>query len=128
MINNDRFFEESNGLYSSYNQSRRLLYDRWKEPGDITDIPRYGVTPQMDSRFLEDASFMRLKNLMLSYSVPAKALMRTKFFTAARIYVQAQNLFTITPFSGIDPEGASNVYQAQYPMSRQYSIGIDLTF
>ena len=128
MINNDRFFEESNGLYSAYNQSRRLLYDRWKEPGDITDIPRYGVTPQMDSRFLEDASFMRLKNLMLSYSLPTKALMRTKFFTAARIYVQAQNLFTITPFSGIDPEGASNVYQAQYPMSRQYSIGIDLTF
>ena len=82
----------------------------------------------MDSRFLEDASFMRLKNLMLSYSVPTRALMRTKFFTAARIYVQAQNLFTITPFSGIDPEGASNVYQAQYPMSRQYSIGIDLTF
>lgn len=128
MVNNDRFFEESNGLYSAYNQSRRLLYDRWKEPGDVTDIPRYGVTPQMDSRFLEDASFMRLKNLMLSYSVPTRALMRTKFFTAARIYVQAQNLFTITPFSGIDPEGASNVYQAQYPMSRQYSIGIDLTF
>ena len=44
VMNNDRFFEESNGLYSTYNQSRRLLYDRWKKPGDITDIPRYGVT------------------------------------------------------------------------------------
>lgn len=57
MFNNDRFFEESNGLYTAYNQSKRMLYDRWKQPGDITDIPRYGVTPQMDSRFLEDASF-----------------------------------------------------------------------
>ncbi len=128
MFNNDRFFEESNGLYSTYNQSRRLLYDRWKKPGDITDIPRYGVTPQMDSRFLEDASFLRLKNLMLSYSLPSDLLRKSHFFTAARIYLQAQNLLTFTPFTGIDPEGSSNVYKAQYPMSRQYSIGIDLTF
>ena len=128
MINNDRFFEESNGIYSSYNQSKRLLYDRWKEPGDITDIPRYGVTPQMDSRFLEDASFLRLKNLMLSYSLPSSLLRKSKFFSGIRIYIQAQNLFTITPFSGIDPEASSNVYKAQYPMSRQYSMGIDLNF
>ena len=128
MFNNDRFFEESNGLYSSYNQSRRLLKDRWKKPGDVTDIPRYGVTPQMDSRFLENASFLRLKNIMLSYSLPSSMLRKTKFFTAARIYIQAQNLFTLTPFSGLDPEASSNVYKAQYPMSRQYSMGIDLNF
>ena len=128
MFNNDRFFEESNGLYSVYNQSRRLLYDRWKKPGDVTDIPRYGVTPQMDSRFLEDASFLRLKNLMLGYSLPSNVLKKSKFFTAARVYIQAQNLFTFTAFTGIDPESSSNVYKAQYPMSRQYSVGIDLTF
>ena len=128
MFNNDRFFEESNGLYSSYNQSRRLLYDRWKQPGDVTDIPRYGVTPQMDSRFLEDASFLRLKNVMISYSIPADALKKSKFFTSARIYLQAQNLFTFTQFMGLDPESSSNVYKAQYPMSRQYSIGVDLSF
>ena len=128
MFNNDRFFEESNGLYSTYNQSRRILYDGWKQPGDITDIPRYGVTPQMDSRFLENASFLRLKNVMLSYSLPSNLLRKSKFFTSARIYVQAQNLFTFTVFTGIDPEASGNVYQAQYPMSRQYSMGIDLTF
>ena len=128
MINNDRFFEESNGLYSAYNQSRRLLYERWKEPGDITDIPRYGVTPQIDSRFLEDASFLRLKNVMLSYSLPSSLLRKSNFFTSARIYVQAQNLLTFTAFTGIDPESSSNAYKAQYPMSRQYSVGIDLTF
>jgi hypothetical protein len=55
-------------------------------------------------------------------------LRKTKFFTAARIYVQAQNLFTFTPFTGMDPEASSNVYKAQYPMSRQYSMGIDLNF
>ena len=127
MFNNDRFFEESNGLYSAYNQSKRLL-DRWKKPGDISDIPRYGVTPQMDSRFLEDASFMRLKNLMLSYDFPALLLKKSRCITRARIYLQAQNLFTWTKFSGLDPESTSNVYQAQYPMSRQFSCGVDITF
>jgi hypothetical protein len=128
MFNNDRFFEESNGLYTVYNQSRRLLYDRWKKPGDVTDIPRYGVTPQMDSRFLEDASFLRLKNVMLGYSFPQKWLDKTRFFNSARIYVQGQNLLTFTKFSGIDPESSSNVYAAQYPMSRQYTFGIELSF
>lgn len=75
-MNNDRFFEESNGLYSTYNQSRRLLYDRWKKPGDITDIPRYGVTAQLDDRFLENSSFLRLKNLTLAYALPQPLLKR----------------------------------------------------
>jgi hypothetical protein len=82
----------------------------------------------MDSRFLENASFLRLKNLMLSYSLPASLLKKSHFFTAVRVYLQAQNLFTITPFSGIDPESSSNVYKAQYPMSRQYSVGVDISF
>lgn len=128
MFNNDRFFEESNGLYTAYNQSARLLYDRWKQPGDVTDIPRHGVTPQMDDRFLEDASFLRLKNVMLSYSLPQQLLKRTKFLTSARVYAQAQNLFTITGFSGIDPESSANVYKAQYPMSRQFTFGLDMQF
>lgn len=128
MFNNDRFFEESNGLYTAYNQSKRLLYARWKQPGDVTDIPRYGVTPQMDSRFLEDASFLRLKNLMLSYALPESLLKRTKVVSRAKIYVQAQNLYTWTKFTGIDPESSSNVYKAQYPMSRQFTCGLEVTF
>ena len=67
MINNDRYYQESNGRFVSYNQSRVLL-DAWKQPGDITDVPRYGEYMEFDDRLLEDASFMRLKNLMLSYS------------------------------------------------------------
>ena len=128
MFNNDRFFEESNGLYTVYNQSRRLLYDRWKKPGDVTDIPRYGITPQMDSRFLEDASFLRLKNVTISYNFPQKCLEKTKFLTGTRIYAQGQNLLTFTKFSGIDPESSSNVYAAQYPMSKQYTFGLELAF
>ena len=127
MLNNDRYFDESNGRFQSYNQSNRLL-NRWKQPGDQTDIPRHGVYTEFDSRLLEDASFLRLKNLMLSYSVPEKWIRKTRVFSGARIYVQGQNLLTFTKFSGLDPEGTTNVYAAQYPMSRQYTVGLDLKF
>ena len=127
MINNDRFFDESNGRFASYNQSRRLL-DRWKNPGDVTDIPRHGVYTEFDSRLLEDASFLRLKNVMIGYSLPDNLLKRTGFLRGIRIYVQGQNLLTFTKFSGLDPESSLNVYAAQYPMSRQFTFGLDLTF
>ena len=128
MFNNDRYFEESNGLYTAYNQSKRLLYDRWKKPGDITDIPRHGVTPQFDDRFLENASFLRLKNVTLAYAFPQRLLSKTNFFSSARIYLQGQNLLTFTGFTGLDPESSSNVYKAQYPMSRQFTLGVEVSF
>ena len=127
MMNNDRYFDESNGMFMSYNQSKRLL-GRWKQPGDITDIPRHGVYPQFDTHLLEDASFLRLKNLMISYSLPANLLRKTHFIQGIRVYAQGQNLLTFTKFSGLDPESPANIYQAQYPMSRQFTFGLDLTF
>ena len=127
MLNNDRYFDESNGRFMTYNQSRRLL-NRWKQPGDITDIPRHGEYTEFDSRLLEDASFLRLKNLMLSYSLPKSVLKKTGFIRGLRVYAQGQNLLTFTNFSGLDPEGTTNLYAAQYPMSRQYTFGLDLMF
>lgn len=127
MINNDRYFDESNGRFMTYNQSRRLL-KRWKQPGDVTDIPRHGEYTEFDSRLLEDASFLRLKNLMISYSLPSDLLKKTGFIRGLRIYAQGQNLLTFTNFSGLDPEGTTNIYAAQYPMSRQYTFGLDLMF
>ena len=127
MINNDRFYQESNGRFQTYNQSVKLL-DRWKQPGDITDTPRHGEYMEFDDRLLEDASFLRLKNLMLSYQIPTAAIRKSGFIEGLRVYFQAQNLFTFTKFSGLDPEGVSNIYVAQYPMSRQFTFGFDLTF
>ncbi|MBO5189170.1 MAG: TonB-dependent receptor [Alistipes sp.] len=127
MLNNDRYFDESNGRFASYNQSNRLL-NRWKQPGDLTDIPRHGVYTEFDSRLLEDVSFLRLKNVMLSYTLPTEWMKKTRVFSGARLYVQAQNLLTFTKFSGLDPEGTSNIYAAQYPMSRQFTFGLDLKF
>ena len=127
MVNNDRYFDESNGRFSTYNQSRRLL-NRWKQPGDITDIPAHGHYTEFDSRLLEDASFLRLKNLMLAYNVPSGILSKTGFLRGVRVYLQGQNLLTFTNFSGLDPEGVANVYAAQYPMSRQFTFGVDIKF
>lgn len=127
MLNNDRYFDESNGRFATYNQSRRLL-ERWQNPGDLTDIPRHGEYTEFDSRLLEDASFLRLKNVMLSYSLPQEWLERQGVIRGVRMYIQAQNLLTFTHFSGLDPEGTTNIYAAQYPMARQYTFGLDVTF
>ena len=128
IYNNDRIMTESNGLYTAYNQSKRLLYNRWKKPGDVTDIPRYGVTPQFDTHYLENASFLRLKNLMVAYSLPKKWMERTRILENVRIFAQGQNLLTFTPFSGLDPEVSANIYRAQYPSTRQFTFGVELNF
>lgn len=128
IYNNDRIMTESNGLYTAYNQSNRLLYDRWKKPGDVTDIPRYGITPQFDTHYLEKASFLRLKNLTVAYTLPKKWMDRTRFFDKIRVFAQGQNLLTFTPFTGLDPEVSANIYRAQYPTTRQFTFGVELNF
>ena len=128
IVNNDRYFDENSAVAQGYNKSRRLLYDRWKQPGDVTDIPKYGEVLQFDDRLLEDASFLRLKNLSLSYSLPKDIIKKSRFFTGLRIYLQAQNLWTITDFSGFDPEVSSNMYQATYPATRQFTFGVEVSF
>ena len=128
MMNNDRYFNESNGTFVNYNQSKKMLYDRWKKPGDVATVPRYGIAAQLDSRFLEDASFLRWKNLMVSYTLPANLLAPLKVVENIRVYAQGQNLLTFTKFQGMDPESSMNIYAAQYPMSRQFSIGLEIGF
>lgn len=128
MMNNDRYFNESNGTFVNYNQSKKMLYDRWKKPGDVATVPRYGIVAQLDSRFLEDASFLRWKNLMVSYTLPANLLAPLKVVENIRVYAQGQNLLTFTKFQGMDPESSMNIYAAQYPMSRQFSIGLEIGF
>ncbi|MEG1188219.1 MAG: TonB-dependent receptor [Bacteroidales bacterium] len=130
VMNNDRYFDESNGIFTMYNQSKKLLYDRWKKVGDVTEIPRHntGMYPQFDSHLLENASFLRLKNLTVSYELPKKWLGYTKVIERFKLFAQGQNLFTFTKFTGMDPESTGNMYQAQYPLSRQFSGGIEITF
>lgn len=128
MMNNDRYFSESNGGFVNYNQSRKMLYNRWKKPGDVATVPRHGITAQLDDRFLENASFLRWKNVNVSYNFPERVLKPLKVVEGLRVYAQGQNLLTFTKFQGMDPESSMNIYAAQYPMSRQFSVGMEVSF
>ncbi|MBS2100383.1 SusC/RagA family TonB-linked outer membrane protein [Carboxylicivirga linearis] len=128
MINNTRYFTDSNGMFATYNQSADML-DFWQKPGDVSanPHPKYQDN-QMDTRLLEDASFMRLKNLTLSYRFNPELVGKTNLFTGCRVYAQGQNLLTFTKYSGFDPEffGASEANM--YPHVRTFTFGIDLSF
>lgn len=111
------------------NQTTAILR-RWRKPGDITDVPRVGDTYK-SSRFIEDGSFLRVKNLTLGYTLKNK-----RGFKQARIYLSAQNLLTFTQYSGMDPEvnyaGGDNLRLGTdfftYPQVRTISLGINLEF
>lgn len=130
VMNNNRFFIENSGAeyVSEWNQSRKML-NRWKKPGDVTDIPRSDQKTQINSdQWIDDASFLRLKNVTLSYNLPQAWLNRTKVLGNVRVYVQGQNLMTWTKFEGFDPEDDTNVTFGRYPSTRQFMFGMDVTF
>jgi len=128
LINNDRYFFENPTSFAGYNQSRRVL-DYWKEAGDKSLFPRYGVQfTQFDSRLVEDASFMRLKNISFSYTVPEDFLKKTKFFSGARVFVSGRNLLTWTKYLGPDPEIDSNLTLGANPNTKQLSFGAEIVF
>ena len=127
MMNNTRFFMESNGLFAAYGQSTALLR-AWKEPGDITDIPKADFNNYFDTKLLEDASFMRLKNLTVSYTIPKKWVNMTRVFRSFRVYAQGQNLLTWTQYLGFDPEYDAAYELGQYPHVKTFTFGIDAGF
>ena len=129
LYNNNRFFIESDGEFAAYGQSKKML-DHWTTIGEINDIPdpRYR-SKFSDDRLIEDASFIRLKNVTLSYTLPQNIITKTKIIHNCRIYAQGQNLLTFTEYTGFDPEYMSSLYEvASYPQPKTITIGLDLTF
>lgn len=118
----------------------------WQIYGHNTGVPSLNnnsITGNYDyttsstiTRFLEDNSFIRLKNIEVAYSIPPEILTKSKLFRQIRIYALATNLFTLTRYSGIDPEVSafgSSVTSAGYdnltmPQTRSYQFGIRLGF
>lgn len=146
VFNMNRFFQEHGGMRGTNWGLLKSQMKRWQQPGDITDIPRASTLPNADgsynngfasSRFLEDGSFLRLRNLSLGYTAP-KRLIAKAGLEYARIYVNATNLFTITNYSGADPEGntaadythgtVQGLDFAIPPQPRQVEFGINLKF
>lgn len=128
MLNNERWFTENPRFATDTNQSKRM-FSMWQKPGDVTDIAAADASYQIgDDRLVENASFVRLKMLQLSYTLPATILKTTHFIKDAKIYFVGRNLLTITSYKGYDPEIDSFVSLGNYPNTRQYSIGVQLTF
>lgn len=136
MLNATRI--ELEGMSDPKNQSIAVL-DRWKQPGDVTTIPRssFGNTnnSRVSTRFIEDASYARLKAVSLGYTLPEKLTEKLKI-KSLRFYTTGENLFTITNYSGLDPEvnafGSSNTVRGidfgTYPQTRNILFGASIKF
>lgn len=127
LVNNALIFLEEPAYAGTFNRSKRVLR-RWQQPGDKTDMPKYGYSTQFDSSILENASFLRLKNLTLSYDLPGKLVSKSGFLQGVKIFLTGRNLLTATKYSGYDPEVDTNVSLGDYPNSREFVGGIQLNF
>lgn len=122
------------GMTRLFNAGTAVL-NRWTGPGTSNTVPRAGGAPQnygISSRYLEDGSFLRLRNLTIGYTLPSDMLGKD-LFSKFRIYVSGQNLITITDYSGLDPEiggGAfeSGIDRGAYPQPKTYLVGLQLSF
>lgn len=118
----------NNASWSNFNRVADLLDNMWKAPGDIAKYPKYGAATNFDDRYLENASFLRLKELTFYYNFPKSLLNKTKSLSSARIYARANNLITITQYTGYDPEFFNNLELGAYPVSQKFTAGVDVTF
>ncbi len=134
IFNNDRTNVENPTYF--VDQMATSLLRAWKQPGDVTDVPR--VTPfegspapayqAQTTRYLENGSFLRLRNVLLSYNLPSALVSKAKM-SSVRVFVQGQNLFTRTEFLGWDPElAAGTLVGAQYPALRTVTAGLNIGF
>lgn len=110
--------------------------DHWSESNPDSDMPRINANGMAvySSRVIEDGSFLRLKNLSVGYTFPRSVLRRLHFDTM-RVYLSAENLFTITGYSGPDPEVSTRnsvltpgFDWSAYPRSRSITAGVSFTF
>lgn len=97
--------------FNTNRNKSELILDAWTKPGDQTDVPRMfwgdNQWSQVSTRWLEKGDFLRVRNMQLGYSLPATTLEKIKL-SRIRIYVQVQNLWTLTGYNGIDPESNAN--------------------
>jgi len=133
-------YQSANGDFFD-NQTKKQL-DRWQEPGDVTDVPEArlfgGNGSNPSSRYIHDASYLRLKNVVLGYTLPQSALNRLNL-RRVRFYVTGVNLLTFTDYPGWDPEVNTDLYSQSdnlnignefysVPQARTISFGVNIGF
>jgi len=143
IYNKNREQMDSDGAYTGLNQmsiNNGLGWTRWEEEGDIATHPallaaRADGSNGTSSRYLEDGSFFRLRNVTLSYSLPQTLIQKVNM-SGARVYISADNLLTLSRFSGMDPEVRldgdtyhhAGLYSSNYPVPLSVVFGIDVKF
>ncbi|MFZ9982358.1 MAG: SusC/RagA family TonB-linked outer membrane protein, partial [Cyclobacteriaceae bacterium] len=126
------------GLDQVYANNSVEVLDRWREPGDRTNVPRASFINQNyvenSTQFIEDGSFLRIRTLSAGYTIRPRD---QKWFSNIRVYAQAQNLFVFTRYTGFDPEvsstgggtpGTAGVDYAAYPQPRTFMFGFNIGF
>jgi len=140
IFNYTRYFTDFFGF--SGNRSKRMLYDSWTPTHTDAKLPLLDITDNYSfvpsSYYVEDGSYLRCRVLQIGYNLPASLLSKAKI-DHLRIYVQGQNLFTITNYGGLDPamgtrdgtnatEVFSNVDYGNYPTAKVLMVGLNLSF
>ncbi|MBC7721223.1 MAG: SusC/RagA family TonB-linked outer membrane protein, partial [Pedobacter sp.] len=139
------YASSGNNVYRAYERNANYtnkfqdVLSRWTGPNTTNDArnPRYSFTDannnsRVSDRYVEDGSFIKIKNILLGYTLQTKAI--KKAFRSIRLYAQVKNAFTFTKYSGYDPEVTggglldTGVDRGSYPQSRNYTVGLDIKF
>ena len=124
---NENYFTMNAASGAQYNQAKEML-NIWTTPGQVTDIPAATETIQADDHLLENASFMRLKNLTVQYALPKSVLKHLGDMQNISLFFTGRNLWTVTQYTGYDPEPDTNLVKFGYPNTRQFVFGAEVTF
>lgn len=128
IINANRFWSEAMAV--AQNQTIATL-NRWNGEGSSNSVPRAvfndpNKNTRPSDRFVEDGSYLRIKNVTLGYTMPVQIIRKIKL-SSARVYISGQNIFTLTNYSGFDPEvGVNGIDNNVYPVTRTFTVGINL--
>lgn len=132
VLNQDRSLFESDGYYGDQNIWKGAL-NYWKQPGDMNVLPKPVYNNSINSmqtstRYLEDGSYLRIKDITLAYNLPSKWTKKA-LMSGVRIYASALNLYTFHNMNYWDPEhGTTGATVISYPMTRSMIVGVDITF
>lgn len=129
LINNDAYFYANPAYFLGYNTTKSVS-DFWTPYNKNAQYPDWskGYEMEFDTHLLEDASFLRLKNLVVAYSFPSKWFKNQDFVKGLRVSVTGRNLLTATKYTGLDPEVDSNLTVGLPGNTRQVLGGIEITF
>lgn len=122
-----RIRTEGKGTEATLGTQMRNVWSTENPDGDIPNPNGNSMNYATSSRFVESGAYLRLKNLQIGYTIPKKYTEKA-YINRARLYMSANNLLTLTKYTGYDPEVGSGVDYGNYPQSRTFTFGVNVDF